>query len=255
MATSDDGKIRTRHATRFSMSQPRTILVIEDDAAIRRGVVDSLRFAGYEVLEASDGQIGMDLSQRATFDLVLLDLVLPHHSGFDILTALRTHRPGTPVIMLSARGEEADRVKGLQLGADDYVVKPFSVRELLARVEAVLRRTPERPKIVPQLEFEGTVADFARCEIRYPDGTRAEISERESQMLQYLASHRGRAITRDELLLRVWRIDPSHHHDSRTIDMHIANLRSKLRDDASSPKLLLTVRGKGYMLAVGKDEV
>lgn len=231
------------------MSQPRTILVIEDDAAIRRGVVDALRFAGYEVLEAGDGLTGMELAQRATFDLLLLDLVLPNHSGFEILAALRTHRPGTPVIMLSARGEEADRVKGLQLGADDYVVKPFSVRELLARVEAVMRRTPERPKVVQQLEFNGIVADFARCEIRYTDGTRSEISERESQMLQYLAAHRGRAITRDELLLRVWRIDPAHHHDSRTIDMHIANLRSKLRDDASDPKLLLTVRGKGYMLA------
>ena len=232
------------------MSQPRTILVIEDDAAIRRGVVDALRFAGYEVLEAGDGLTGMELAQRATFDLLLLDLVLPNHSGFEILAALRTHRPGTPVIMLSARGEEADRVKGLQLGADDYVVKPFSVRELLARVEAVMRRTPERPKVVQQLEFNGIVADFARCEIRYTDGTRSEISERESQMLQYLAAHRGRAITRDELLLRVWRIDPAHHHDSRTIDMHIANLRSKLRDDASDPKLLLTVRGKGYMLAM-----
>jgi DNA-binding response OmpR family regulator len=232
------------------MSQPRTILVIEDDAAIRRGVVDALRFAGYEVLEAGEGNKGMELAERATFDLLLLDLVLPNHSGFDILTALRTHRPGTPVIMLSARGEEADRVKGLQLGADDYVVKPFSVRELLARVEAVLRRTPERPMIVQQLDFDGITADFARCEIRYSDGTRTEISERESQMLQYLAAHRGRAITRDELLLRVWRIDPMHHHDSRTVDMHIANLRSKLRDDASSPKMLLTVRGKGYMLAL-----
>ena len=234
------------------MSQTRTILVIEDDSAIRRGVVDALRFAQYEVLEAGEGLKGMELAQRATFDLLLLDLVLPNHNGFEILTALREHRPGTPVIMLSARGEEADRVKGLQLGADDYVVKPFSVRELLARVEAVLRRTPERPKAVPHLEFAGLVADFARSEIRYGDGARAELSEREVQMLQYLASHRGRAISRDELLLRVWRIDPAHHHDSRTIDMHIANLRAKLRDDAASPRVLLTVRGKGYMLAVAE---
>lgn len=230
--------------------QTRTILVIEDDSAIRRGVVDALRFAGYEVLEAGEGNKGMELAQRATFDLLLLDLVLPNHDGFEILTALRQHRPGTPVIMLSARGEEADRVKGLKLGADDYVVKPFSVRELLARVEAVLRRTPERPVQVATIEFDGGVANFARLEVRYTDGARQELSERESQVLQYLAAHRGRAISREELLRRVWRIEPEHHHDSRTIDMHIANLRAKLRDDATAPRTLLTVRGKGYMLSV-----
>ncbi len=228
--------------------QPRTILVVEDDGAIRRGVVDALRFAGYEVLEAGEGRRGMELSQRATFDLLLLDLVLPNHDGFEILTALRQHRHGTPVIMLSARGEEADRVKGLKLGADDYIVKPFSVRELLARVEAVLRRTPERPAAVASITFEGSVADFSRLELRYPDGGRSDLSEREAQVLQYLAAHRGRAISREELLLRVWRIQPEHHHDTRTIDMHIAHLRAKLRDDASAPRVLLTVRGKGYML-------
>ncbi len=120
---------------------PRTILVIEDDSSIRRGVVDALRFSGFEVIEAGEGKTGMETALRATFDLVLLDLGLPNFSCFEILAALKEHRPGTPVIILSARGEEADRVKGLKLGADDYVVKPFSVRELLARVEAVLRRT------------------------------------------------------------------------------------------------------------------
>ena len=124
-----------------------TLLVVEDDSAIRRGVCDALRFAGHEVLEAGEGKAGMELAQRATFDLMLLDLVLPNYSGFEILKAVQDHRPGTPVIILSARGEEADRVKGLKLGADDYVVKPFSVRELLARVEAVLRRAPERQPV------------------------------------------------------------------------------------------------------------
>ena len=230
------------------MSSPRTILVIEDDSAIRRGVVDALRFAGYEVLEAGEGMMGMELALRATFDLLLLDLVLPNYSGFEILSALKEHRSGTPVIILSARGEEADRVKGLKLGADDYVVKPFSVRELLARVEAVLRRTPERPAPVKELPFEGGLADFARLELRFADGSRTELSEREVQLIQYLAAHRGRAISREELLLRVWRIE-LQHTETRTIDMHIANLRSKLRDDATAPRILLTVRGKGYMLA------
>jgi len=225
-----------------------TLLVIEDDNAIRCGVVDALKFASYEVLEAGEGRLGMELAQTATFDLLLLDLVLPNHSGFEILRALREHRPGTPVIILSARGEEADRVKGLKLGADDYVVKPFSVRELLARVEAVLRRSPERPKRVQTFAFPAGVADLARLELRYADGTRAELSERESELLQYLAAHRGRALSREELLRRVWRIEP-RHTETRTVDMHIANLRAKLRDDGGNPHFLLTVRGKGYMLA------
>ena len=227
----------------------KTLLVIEDDHAIRRGVCDALRFAGYEVLEAAEGSAGMAQALRAKFDLLLLDLVLPNYSGFEILEALKQQRPGTPVIILSARGEEADRVKGLKLGADDYVVKPFSLRELLARVEAVLRRSPERPAPVAQLKLQDSVVDFARLEGRFEDGQRAELSEREVELLHYFAAHRGRAISREELLLRVWRIEPQNHSESRTIDMHIANLRAKLRDVASAPRLLLTVRGKGYMLA------
>lgn len=226
-----------------------TVLVIEDDSAIRRGVCDALRFSGYEVLEAAEGLAGMELAQKASFELLLLDLVLPNHNGFEILGALREHRPGTPVIILSARGEEADRVKGLRLGADDYVVKPFSVRELLARVEAVLRRSPERPKPVRQITFPGGVADMERRELRFADGARAELSERECDLLEYMAAHSGRAISREELLRRIWRIEP-RHTETRTIDMHIANLRAKLGDDGANPRFLLTVRGKGYMLAV-----
>ncbi len=225
-----------------------TILVIEDDSAIRRGVCDALRFTGYEVLEAAEGISGMEQAQKATFDLMLLDLVLPNHNGFEILRALREHRPGTPVIILSARGEEADRVKGLKLGADDYVVKPFSVRELLARVEAVLRRSPERPKQVQQIPFPAGMADLERMELRFTEGGREELSDRECGLIEYLAAHRGRAISRDELLRRVWRIEPKHM-ETRTIDMHIANLRAKLRDNGGEPKFLLTVRGKGYMLS------
>lgn len=225
-----------------------TILVIEDDSAIRRGVVDTLRFSGHTVLEAAEGKSGMDQALRASYDLLLLDLVLPNHSGYEILRALRDQRPGTPVIMLSARGEEADRVKGLKLGADDYVVKPFSVRELLARVEAVLRRSPERAKSIREIAVPGGIADLARLEVRFENGAREELSDREASLLAYLGSHRGRAISREELLLRVWKID-GHHQETRTIDMHIANLRAKLHDHGSAPKFLLTVRGKGYMLA------
>jgi DNA-binding response OmpR family regulator len=226
------------------------VLVIEDDSAIRRGLVDALQFAGYEVIEAATGTLGLAEALRATFDLLLLDLILPGPSGFEILKTVRAHRPTLPVIILTARGDEADRVKGLRLGADDYVVKPFSVRELLARVEAVLRRSPERPQRIGQVPLPDGVADLARCEVRFNDGRRTGLSEREVQLLGYLAGHAGRAISRAEILQRVWRLDPKHL-ETRTIDMHVANLREKLRDDPESPKLLLTVRGRGYMIRKG----
>jgi DNA-binding response OmpR family regulator len=225
-----------------------SILVIEDDAAIRRGLVDALRFAGYEVLQASDGTAGRTEALRATLDLILLDLVLPGPGGLDILAAVRQARPTLPVIILTARGEEADRVRGLRLGADDYVVKPFSVRELLARIEAVLRRSPERPIELRLIPFPRGVADLDRREIRHDDGRREDLSEREAALLGYLAAHAGRAISRDEILRRLWRLDPDRF-ETRTIDMHIAHLRDKLRDDPAEPRVLRTVRGRGYMFA------
>lgn len=228
------------------------VLVVEDDSAIRQGLVDALEFAGYEVLQAANGNDGLTQALRATYDLLLLDLILPGHSGFEILQAVHDARPTLPVIILTARGEESDRVKGLRMGADDYVVKPFSVRELLARVEAVLRRSPERPNQLSRIPLPDGVADLARCEVRFQDGGRAELSEREVELLRYLASHAGRVISRDEILQRVWRLDPKHV-ETRTIDMHVAHLRAKLRDEADSPRLLRTVRGRGYMWAPKKE--
>jgi len=222
------------------------ILVVEDDAAIRRGVVDALSFHGYRTLEAATGDIGLDKAVSVTYDLLLLDIVLPGKSGLEILKEVRATRPTQPVIILTSRAEEDDRVEGLRLGADDYVVKPFSIKELLARVEAVLRRSPERPTDVAEVAVPQGVADFARCEMRFHDGERVELSEREIELLRYLAANRGRAISRDEILQRVWRIDP-RGVQSRTIDMHVARLREKLRDDPEEPQVILTVRGKGYM--------
>jgi DNA-binding response OmpR family regulator len=179
-------------------------------------------------------------------DLLLLDLVLPAGDGFDILAKLREVRPLLSVIILTARGEETDRIRGLLSGADDYVVKPFSVRELLARVEAVLRRTPLRPVSINTIEIPGGLLDFERREVRLTDGQREALSERESELLLYLARNAGRAISRDELLAHVWRLSPRGIH-TRTIDMHIARLREKLRDNSEVPVTLLTVRGQGYM--------
>ena len=227
---------------------PRRVLVIEDDSAIRRGIVDALRFKGYEAIEAGNGKEGLRLAEGCDCDLVLLDLVLPGPGGMEILAAVRQSRPTLPVIILTAKGEEADRVQGLGGGADDYVVKPFSVKELLARVEAVLRRSPERPIDLTLVEFPGGVADLARREVRFGDGQRAELSEKEVELLRYLAQNAGRAVSRDEILSRVWRIDP-RGGETRTIDMHVARLREKLRDDPHEPRVILTVRGKGYAFA------
>jgi DNA-binding response OmpR family regulator len=213
--------------------------------------VDVLEFEGYAILEADRGDTGLEMALSRTFDLLLLDLVLPGVAGLEILKQVRDLRPTLPVIILSARGEEADRVAGLKLGADDYVVKPFSVKELLARVQAVLRRSPERPVNIPELPIPGGIADLNRAEIRYDDGTRCDLSEREVDILRYLSSHAGRTISRDELMTRVWRIDP-RGLNSRAIDMQVARLREKLRDNSADPKLIRTVRGKGYVYVAGE---
>jgi DNA-binding response OmpR family regulator len=226
----------------------RTVLVIEDDAAIRQGLTDALAFAGFAVHQAATGPEGLELAIGYDCDLVLLDLVLPGLDGLALLRELRNVKPALPVIVLTARGLEADRVQGLKLGADDYVVKPFSVRELLARVQAVLRRTAERPLDVSSLALPGGLADLERREVRLDEGPNTPLTDLEVQLLRYLAANRGRAISRDELLARVWRLDPTGL-DTRTVDMAVMRLREKLGDDGTAPALLLTVRGKGYMLA------
>jgi DNA-binding response OmpR family regulator len=219
----------------------KRILVVEDDAAIRRGLVDALAFAGYETLEAGEGAAGLAAA--------LLDLVLPGCDGLAILREVRAARSPLPVIILTARGSEGDRVRGLDGGADDYVVKPFSLKELLARVEAVLRRVPQRPRAVRRFTFEGGLADLESQEVRLDDGGRVDLSERERELLHYLAVHAGRAVSRDELLTEVWGLNPSGI-TTRTIDMHIARLREKLKDDPADARIVVTVRGRGYM-AVG----
>ena len=227
----------------------RTILTIEDDDAIRQGIADALTYFGYKVLEAADGKSGLEQAVGREYDLLLLDLALPGIPGLEILRQLRATRPTQPVIILTAKGNEDDRIVGLNHGADDYVVKPFSVKELIARVEAVLRRSPERPTDVSHVAIPGGTLDFARRELRFSEADRVELSERETDLLRYLVCNRGRAISRDELLSNVWRISPQGL-PTRTIDMHIVRLREKLRDDPHEPRLLMTVRGKGYMFAL-----
>lgn len=224
-----------------------TVLVVEDDAAIRRGLADMLRFSGYGVREAADGQAGLDAALTGEVDLVLLDILMPRLDGLSVLRELRKARPTLPVIMLTARGEEEDKVRGLRDGADDYMVKPFSAPELLARVAAVLRRSPERPVALKRLKVAGRVIDFERREATVDGGVPEALSEREAQLLAYLASNPGRAVSRDELLSRVWGLDP-RGVQTRTVDMTVARLRELLRDDPDEPQVIQTVRAKGYML-------
>ncbi len=224
------------------------LVVVEDDDSIRRGLVDALSFSGYTVHEASDGQQGLELCLSVDADLVLLDIMMPKMDGLAVLKELRKPKPDVPVIFLTARGEETDRIGGLKLGADDYIVKPFSLDELIARIEAVFRRVPARPSQRKKMTIAGRQLDFDRREAVLSDGTRQTLTEREAEVIGFLASNPGRAVSRDELLQKVWGLDPRGTH-TRTVDMAIARIRESLGDDPSNPEVIKTVRGKGYMLA------
>lgn len=230
-----------------------TVLVVEDDAAVRRGVVDALAFAGYRVLEAADGRAGLATATGGGVDIVLLDIMMPKLNGLQVLEVIRRESPGLPVIFLTARGMEEDRVVGLRAGADDYIVKPFGPKEMLARVEAVLRRSAERPTPVRKLSIGGCTIDLSRREVILADQTRRVLPDLESRVLEYLACNPGRAVSREELLSRVWKVD-ARGLQTRTVDMAIARLRELLGDDPASPTFIVTVRAKGYMLATGDPQ-
>jgi two-component system, OmpR family, response regulator RpaB len=225
------------------------IVVVEDEPAIRRGVSDALRLSGYEVTEAPDGVSGSREAAAAGVDLVLLDIMLPKRDGLEVLAELRRSNPTRPVILLTARGSEDDRVRGLKMGADDYVVKPFSAKELIARVEAILRRTLRPAVEVRLVKVGGGTIDLHRREVRWPDGARADLSETEAALLTYLVSNRERAVSREELLSRVWGIGTAGL-ETRAVDMHVARLRAKLKaheNGGDPPEAIITVRAHGYM--------
>src|SRR5688572_21028808 len=234
------------------MTRPRTICVVEDDPAIRRGLVDSLGFAGFRVLACEDGPSARRTLALAEIDLVLLDVVLPGLDGLVYLPELRAARPTLPVLLVTARGAEEDRVRGLKSGADDYVVKPFSASELLARVEAVLRRSAERPLDVLALGLPAGRVDLLRRTLSPVEGSVSALTERECELLAYLARNPGRIVSRAELLERVWRLDP-RGIDTRTIDMTVARLREKIGERAEDARVVVTVRGGGYRLGDGVE--
>ncbi|MGV3517337.1 response regulator transcription factor [Luteitalea sp.] len=228
------------------MSESPRILLVEDEPGLQLTLSDRLRREGYVVDTAGDGQTGLDKAATGEFDLVLLDVMLPRKNGFDVLRDLRQRGLETPVIMLTARSQVVDTVVGLKLGADDYLAKPFEMMELLARVEARLRRRTTPPASTPVSEgyqFGDVRVDFRSAEVfRGPDTI--ELSAREYQLLRYLIEHRNDVISRDQLLNEVWGYNamPS----TRTVDVHVAWLRQKIEPNPRHPQFLLTVHGLGY---------
>lgn len=219
------------------------ILVIEDDPAILRGLADNLACESHDVLTAADGEHGYSLARSAQPELIVLDLMLPRLSGYELCRKLRAENVATPIVMLTARGDESDRVVGLDLGADDYITKPFSVRELLARIRAVLRRAQAHSALPSELRFGNVTVDFRRYEARR-GGQPVGLTRKEFGLLRLLAARSGEAVTRDDLLNEVWGYDATP--TTRTVDNHVASLRSKLEDNPSNPQHLLTVHGVGY---------
>jgi two-component system alkaline phosphatase synthesis response regulator PhoP len=220
------------------------ILIVDDEPEMVRGLQDNLRFEGYQTLTATQGREGLHLALHEAPDLILLDVMMRELSGWDILRALRQERMDIPVILLTARGEEVDRVLGLELGADDYITKPFSVRELLARVRAVLRRPGARQK-GETIAF-GDVRISLRARQTFKAGREVPLTRKEFDLLRFLAEHRGEVVTRDRLLDEVWGY--TRFPTTRTVDTHILRLRQKFEADPEHPRYILTVHGQGYKL-------
>jgi DNA-binding response OmpR family regulator len=220
-----------------------TVLVIEDDPAILRGLADNLRYEGYQVLQAPDAETGRQLHLSGKPDLIVLDLMLPCTNGLEFCRRLRASADHTPILIVTARSEEADRVLGLDVGADDYVTKPFSVKELMARVRALLRRTQEASRLPTRLTFDDVELDFRSYTARR-QGHAIEMTRKEFATLRLLAARAGSVVTRDELLNEVWGYESSPV--SRTVDNHIASLRAKLEAVPSRPRRIQTVHGVGY---------
>lgn len=221
------------------------LLVIEDELPMRTALVETLKAEGYRVMSAADGIEGLELACSEEFDLILLDVMMPVLDGFSVCKELRKRGRDVPVLMLTAKGRVDDRVEGLDCGADDYLVKPFSLRELLARVRALTRRMQRESLVADELKIGNAVVDFAqRCLQR--GGVTIELSEKEFGMLKLLASYRGETVSREKFLDVVWgyHANPS----TRTVDNFISALRMKLEDDPIQPQHLITVRGVGYRL-------
>ncbi|HXY47870.1 MAG TPA: response regulator transcription factor [Terriglobales bacterium] len=219
------------------------ILIVEDEPNMVAGLRDNFEYEGYEVITAPDGMAGLERALNEAPDLVILDVMMPRMSGLDVCKQLRAKRPALPVIMLTARGQEVDKVVGLELGADDYITKPFSIRELLARVKAVLRRSQNLPQEQDRHVFGDIEVNLRSCQVSR-GGKALDFSSKEFELLKYFLHHRGEALTRDRLLEEVWGYD--RFPSTRTVDAHIVRLRQKIEPKPEEPRFILTVHGTGY---------
>jgi DNA-binding response OmpR family regulator len=221
----------------------RKVLIVEDDQAMAVALRDGFTYEGYAVQVARDGADGLKLASERELDLVILDVMLPKMNGLDVCKQLRSDGKSTPIIMLTARGQEIDKVLGLKTGADDYVTKPFSFLELMARVEAVLRRATKPAESVEDVSFGDIELCFKKFEAR-KDGHTLDLSPREFKIMRYFVEHRGEVVSRDQLLDAVWGYD--YLPLTRTVDMHIAKLRQKIEDTPGDPRYIITVHRVGY---------
>jgi DNA-binding response OmpR family regulator len=232
----------------------KRILIIEDDISILNGLRDVLIFKSYDVITATDGESGYEMAREKKPDLIILDIMLPKMDGYTLCQKLRDEGDMVPVLMLTARGEDPDKVQGLDIGADDYVTKPFSLPELLARVRALLRRTPgeEIQKKLPDSIHLGNIfLNFKKYEAKKAEQA-LNLTPKEFGVLRCLAAHAGDVVTRDELLDEVWGYDK--YPTTRTVDNHLAQLRSKIEEDPSTPRYLITVHGVGYKLLCDEEK-
>jgi DNA-binding response OmpR family regulator len=241
----DSSSINPHSEIRNPLSQTpmRKVLIIEDDQAMAVALSDGFNYEGYKVEVARDGAVGLKLATDRSHDLIILDVMLPKVCGLDVCKRLREGGHQTPIIMLTARGQEIDKVVGLRTGADDYVTKPFSFLELMARVEAILRRTSRHDETFDEAQFGDICLNFRNLEAR-KGGEPIELSPREFRILKFFLEHRGEVITRDQLLDAVWGYDGFPL--TRTVDMHIAKLRHKIEDNVSDPHHIVTVHRAGY---------
>jgi len=219
------------------------ILIVEDEPNMVAGLRDNFEFGGYQVITGPDGVAGLERALSESPDLVILDVMMPRMSGLDVCRQLKSKRPSIPIIMLTARGQEVDKVVGLELGADDYVTKPFSIRELLARVKAVLRRSRTVPKEQERVSFGDVEINLRNCQVTRA-GKSLEFSSKEFELLKYLVCNQGESLSRDRLLEEVWGYD--RFPTTRTVDAHIVRLRQKIEPKPEEPRFILTVHGTGY---------
>jgi two-component system alkaline phosphatase synthesis response regulator PhoP len=226
------------------MSNRESILIVEDEQKILSALKDFLEYKGFKVFEAVDGLEAERIVGSKQFDLILLDLMLPKISGEQLCKKWRQEGLQTPIIMLTAKSQQKEKILGLDLGADDYITKPFSLEELLSRIKAVLRRTEPSRSVGQSFSFGDIEVDVAGLKVRR-DGTESEITRREASMIQYFAANPNRVISREELYKKIWN-ETMTDLGTRTMDMHIAKLRSKIEPDVAEPQIIKTVRGAGY---------